>query len=175
MQVTAPKYYVSAADPAPYFLGVGWGVPSSQGGCYGCPPPLDLDLCAPWMAFAKSQKGQSEWTNGKNPKIAEYFKSAGVVSDQSDWWCAAFVHWSLAQSGIVGAGINGNAYKDWGVSIAEPKYGAIAIFKTGHVGFYVGSNGSNLIILHGNWSNRVDESDYITPGQIQEYRFPIGY
>jgi hypothetical protein len=64
----------------------------------------------------------------------------------------------------------------WGQSLDGPAYGAIAIFnRSSHIGFVVGRNGNNLIIIHGNWSDRIDVSNYIKPSEIQYYRYPNGY
>jgi uncharacterized protein (TIGR02594 family) len=109
--------------------------------------------------------------SNSGPKVDEYLKTAGASSPNA--WCAAFVHWCLAQNGIKGAGALGNNYKTYGTKLTTPKYGAIAIFMNGHVGFYVKTmpNG-NYQILHGNWSEKVSLSDYIKPEQIRMFVFP---
>ena len=58
-----------------------------------------------------------------------------------------------------------------------PMYGAIVIFKTYHIGFYMRENADGTLkILHGNWSNKVSISSGvygpIYPNEILEYRFP---
>ena len=136
----------------------------------------------PWMntALDEYKSGVKEVPRGSNsgPRVNVYLKYAGASSPNA--WCAAFVHWSLGQNGIKGAGARGADYLNWGNKLKSPKYGAIAIFKTNHVGFYMGKNvDGTLKILHGNWSNKVSISsgvyDPIYPNQIKEYHFPINY
>ena len=116
--------------------------------------------------------------NSHNPRIIEYLKSAGLSGDylkDETAWCASFLHWSMSQTGMKGAGARGANWSTWGQPLDGPTYGAIAIFKTGHVGLVAGQNGNNLIMLHGNWSNRIDLSNYIKPAEISTYRYPSGY
>ena len=134
----------------------------------------------PWMAYAKNElhKGVSEIRgSAANPDILKYLKSANIKTDSDEkyGWCASYVNWCLQQAGIDGAGARANSYHSWGYKLKEPKYGAIAIFTNSHVGFYVGTKGDNYIILHGNWSDKIQLSDYIKKGQIREFRFPNGY
>jgi uncharacterized protein (TIGR02594 family) len=130
---------------------------------------------APWMstAFEENKKGVKEEPLGSNsgPRVDEYLKYAGTTTPNA--WCAAFVHWCLGQNGIKGAGAIGNNYKKWGTKLDQPKYGAIAIFNTGHVGFYVKTlpNG-NYQIVHGNASDKVRLSDYTKPEEISMFVFP---
>lgn len=87
--------------------------------------------------------------------------------------CASFVQWCLGQNGIKGAGAAGKSYLNWGVKLDKPKYGAIAIFTTGHVGFYMATmKTGNYLILHGNWSDKVSKSDNIKPSEIKQFVFP---
>ncbi|MEI6697293.1 MAG: TIGR02594 family protein [Bacteroidota bacterium] len=136
------------------------------------------NTATPWMDKAKGEIGVKEYNPGSNLRIETYLKSAGLNNaTDATAWCAAFVHWSLAQAGIKGAGATGNNYKSWGIPLYKPAYGAVALFKTGHVGFYMGTNkDGTLKILHGNWSNRVKISsgvyDPIYPISIRQYRMP---
>ena len=135
----------------------------------------------PWMDVANQEheKGVAEIQgNSHNPRIIEYLKSAGLSGDylkDETAWCASFLHWSMSQAGMKGAGARGANWSTWGQPLDGPTYGAIAIFKTGHVGLVAGQNGNNLIMLHGNWSNRIDLSNYIKPAEISTYRYPSGY
>ncbi|WP_343748978.1 RHS repeat-associated core domain-containing protein [Fluviicola sp.] len=133
----------------------------------------------PWMKTALEEKDAKveEVPLGSNsgPKVDVYLASANASSPNE--WCASFVHWCLKQNGIEGAGAGGRNYLTWGIKLETPKYGAIAVFKSGHVGFYMGTNADGTLkILHGNWSNKVKISsgvyDPIYPEKIQEYRFP---
>jgi uncharacterized protein (TIGR02594 family) len=143
-------------------------------------PPNNTNSSAPWMDYAlkEAETKVKEYDPGSNPRIETYLKSADLnKATDATAWCGAFVHWSLSQAGIKGAGASGNNYSNWGKHLDKPKYGAIAIFKTGQVGFYMDKNkDGTLKILHGNWSNRVKISsgvyDPIYEKKIKEYRWP---
>ena len=135
---------------------------------------------APWMDYAQREIGQKEgevYGNPTNKRIVGYVNLTGLktTSDKQYAWCAAFANWSLKQAGIKGAGARGNDYLNWGEPLDEPEYGAVAVFKTGHVGFYAGRKGKNYKILHGNWGNKVELSNYIKPSEINKFRFPKSY
>ena len=85
------------------------------------------------------------------------------------------MNYCLEQAGIDGAGGKAYSYLNWGHKVTTPQYGAIVVFNESHVGFYVGMNGDNYIILHGNWSNMIEKSTYIKKSQLKEFRMPIGY
>ena len=143
----------------------------------------DIGLVAgtPWIDGANKEydNGVAEMPeDAHNPRIIEYLESTGLSGDylkDETGWCAAFVHWCLKQADIKGAGARPHDYDSWGQSLDGPAFGALAIFKTSHIGFVIGQFGVNLIILHGNWSNRISLSNYIKPGEIQYYRYPAGY
>ncbi len=144
---------------------------SPLGGYKNC----DLNNNAPWMQFAISQIGVKEVPMGENrgPDVEKYLRSTN--SEAGNPWCASFVNWCLQQSGYSGAGAQGNEYKTFGVPVnsENPPYGSIAIFKTGHVGFFSKKVRSGQVeIIHGNWSNRVCRS-IIEQENIQCYRFPF--
>lgn len=134
----------------------------------------------PWMKTALKEKsiGVRETKENSGPRVDIYLKFAGLKSPNK--WCASFAHWCLGQNGIKGGGGRGENWLKWGVKLENPKYGAIAIFKTNHIGFYMGKNpDGTLIILHGNWSDMIKISsgiyDPIYPKDIKEYRFPENY
>ena len=140
--------------------------------------PLTTNNRAPWMHVAESQIGVLEIPKGSNsgPEVNEYLASANL--DPGNSWCASFVNWCLKQSEYEGAGGSGSSYTSFGspVSKENPKYGSIACFNTGHVGFYAGqTKDGNYIIIHGNWSDGVRKSDYIKPDEIKCFRFPAKY
>jgi len=131
---------------------------------------------APWMttAFKELNAGVIEKPKGSNsgPRIDDYLKYAGVKSPKP--WCAAFVHWCLGQNGIKGAGARAFDYLKWGIKLDKPQYGAIAVFKKSHVGFYVGEGKKigTIKILHGNWGDQVILSESIKSDEILEFRWP---
>ena len=148
----------------------------SQTVIYGHKKPVNrTEDLTPWMttALQELKNGVKEIPKGSNsgPKVNEYLKSAGASPGNA--WCASFVHWCLKQNGIKGAGAAGKSYLNWGVKLDKPKYGAIAIFTTGHVGFYMATmKTGNYLILHGNWSDKVSKSDNIKPSEIKQFVFP---
>lgn len=81
----------------------------------------------------------------------------------------------MEQAGEEGAGPVGSSWNSWGEQIIQPVYGAVVIFKTGHVGFYLDTySDGTLKILHGNWSNKITVSNKFDPvnaNQISTYRF----
>lgn len=130
------------------------------------------------MDYARGEIGQRELNPGDNSRIVEYLNKAGNKSKHDETpWCASFAHWSLDKAGIKGAGPVGNSWSDWGVGITKPALGAIAIFKTGHVGFVAGeTQKGDLVMLHGNWGDKVELSTYgISKTSIKLYRYPNGY
>ena len=58
------------------------------------------------------------------------------------------------------------SYLDWGIEVAEPRYGDLVVFKSqdstwqGHVGFYVADLGNDILVLGGNQSDRVEYGKY---------------
>lgn len=78
---------------------------------------------------------------------------------------------------IEGAGASGKAYKNWsgGINIGNsPEYGSIVIFKTGHVGFVIGTtNEGKIDVIHGNWSDRIQRNDNIKMSEIDCFVRPI--
>lgn len=123
------------------------------------------------MNVAKQEINVSETKENTGPRIDEYLKSAGVSSPNP--WCASYVHWSFKQVGINGPGALGNNWLKWGVELDKPKYGAVAVFKTGHVGFYISTNENGTYkILHGNWGGKVEISSFIKPVEIKSFRYP---
>lgn len=136
-------------------------------------------ILTPWMkhAMAEYKKGIVEIPKGSNKseRINEYLKYAGVTSPNA--WCGAYAHWSMGQAGIEGGGARGRDWLNWGVKLDNPAYGAVAVFKSGHVGFVAGlTKDGKPVILHGNWSDKVSLSTYGIPKtDIREYRYPKDY
>jgi uncharacterized protein (TIGR02594 family) len=135
----------------------------------------------PWLDVAFKEHSD-EITAQNNPeRIVEYLRSTSLGPNHNGYlaWCAAFVNWSLKEAGIDGANSPGvSAWKNWGTKLDNPAYGAIAIWKDGsHVGFVVGENAEGkLVMLHGNWSKKVDLSTYgIDKSEIGSYVYPTGY
>jgi uncharacterized protein (TIGR02594 family) len=130
-----------------------------------------------WMDVALSQVGTIESSSGSNPKIEQYHKTGGLISARDDIpWCASFVNYCLVQAGMKRSGNSSYgpagalSFNSYGV-VVTPRYGAIALIKTGsstgfsnsgyHVGFVnkVNSDGT-VSILGGNQSDSVKLSNF---------------
>lgn len=127
---------------------------------------------APWMPFALAELGQREIPgDADNPRIQEYY--AAVIGAKGRRfkdevpWCAAFVGWSLAQAGVPHSGsLAARSYLRWGVETVAPFPGCIVVFSrppkpgSGHVAFWMGAEGRNVLVLGGNQNNRVCVKPY---------------
>lgn len=140
----------------------------------------------PWMEFAFQEFGQREIRGSReNPQIQKYFTMVSVAKPHDDTtaWCSAFVNWCMASVDIRGTGrANARSWLTWSNnSLGRPVYGAIAVFWRnqpnsweGHVGFYVGENGANLLILGGNQGvGEVSVKPY-PRSRLLGYRWPQG-
>ena len=141
------------------------GVPpidSSLEGDTAYVPGYVVDDDTSWMAAAEGELGQSRIAGaGNNERILAYLGTTtlgGLASGtDSTPWCAAFVNWSLSQSGIAG---NNSAraadWSSWGSNLTEPAMGAAVVVKwpgtnQRHVAFIAGQTASGrLVILGGN-------------------------
>jgi uncharacterized protein (TIGR02594 family) len=83
-------------------------------------------------------------------------------------WCGAFVAYILEQQGmpIPKHPLWSRSYLEWGIEVAEPRYGDLVVFKSqdstwqGHVGFYIADLGNDMLVLGGNQSDQVKYSRY---------------
>jgi uncharacterized protein (TIGR02594 family) len=134
----------------------------------------------PWMTLAESQIGIQELTNNNDGiDVEKYLQSCGLKKGQP--WCAAFVNWTLEESGIEGVKVN-PAYSlnwnTWGQGLSEPAYGAIATMKRkggGHIGFVAGKTPSGRIILLGGNQSDMVKLESFKASKILHYRYPEGY
>lgn len=140
----------------------------------------------PWMRTALGEYGQREIPGRRhNPRIVEYFTavSATIVDDETAW-CSAFVNWVMAQHNITGTRrANARSWLNWGNPLPEdaPYYGAITVLWRvsrrswkGHVGFYVGEEGNDLVLLGGNQGNSVSLRNY-PKSRLLAYRWPTQF
>jgi len=139
------------------------------------------DLIVPkWLKTAYLECGVDEHNHDR---IAVYLKVVGISYDPSIPWCAAFVAWTLKQSGMVY--FKSARARDWlsyGVDVTEtnpPPYGSIIVLwrgsitaSTGHVGFYLGSDLDYVWVFGGNQSSCVMVKPY-PKLQVMGYRWPI--
>jgi uncharacterized protein (TIGR02594 family) len=122
---------------------------------------------------AESYLGLKEYPGAKhNPKIIEFARLTGNawVEDDETPWCASFVGAVLAQSGLTGSGrLNARSYLDWGekADLDSAILGDVVVFWRGtrdgwqgHVGFYAGREGDDILVLGGNQGNAVSIASY---------------
>jgi len=124
-----------------------------------------------WMEFALREYGiKGISARGRTVNVVAYLKATGVGRSADETaWCSAFVNWCLLMAGFPGTGkANARSWLDWGgVSLEFPAYGCIVILwrganngPLGHVGFFVGMQGDNLLLLGGNQGNAVSIRPY---------------
>jgi len=150
------------------------------------PAPISLNSPSSkvpqWLQIAMTEVGQEEVPGlDHNPRILEYIRSASVdAASHGDElpWPSFFVNWALAQAGIAGTN-NGLAqsWLTWGMALEVPQPGAVVVFarqgqpRAGHVGFYLGDAGDQVLYLGGNVGNAVRIGAYPRSG-VLGYRWP---
>lgn len=114
-----------------------------------------------------------------NPRILEYHASTTLHAQTDEIaWCSAFVNWCMEQAKIHGTGLAlARSWLKWGMLLAEPKLGCVTILKRGsnpsqgHVGFWIGEDGSHLILLGGNQGDMVCLKPF-PKADVLGYRWP---
>lgn len=131
----------------------------------------------PWMGFASSQLGQTEYSPEDNPAIIGYHATTGRFKTDEIPWCSSFVNWAISQAGIKGTNsASASSWSRWGKKLNKPAYGSVASIDFGggihHVGFVAGINSSGrIILLGGNQNDMVKYSSYSTK-RIVAYSYP---
>jgi uncharacterized protein (TIGR02594 family) len=135
-----------------------------------------------WLSIAYKEIGQKEIPGPQNnPRILEYWRSitndSSITEDMP--WTSAFIEWSLNQVGIKGpkSGL-ARSWASWGRPLSEPAIGCIVVFwrdsptgMLGHVGFYVGEDADNVIVVGGNQNNSVSLAKF-PKSRVLAYRMP---
>lgn len=135
-----------------------------------------------WLAHARSLLGARERAgDADNQTIMQLFRDVGHgwVEHDETAWCAAFVGACLERSGIRSTrSLRARSYLDWGVELAEPRLGCIAVLSRGrdpalgHVAFYLGHDGDGIRLLGGNQDNAVTIARY-PASRVLSYRWPL--
>ena len=135
-----------------------------------------------WVTRARSYFGEKEIRGTKNnTRIVQLWETAKVpmkVKDDETPWCMAF--WCAINEECGIAAVRSGWARDglkWGTKIKEPCYGATVIFERGtggHIGFVVGRQGNDIVVLGGNQSDQVKLSVFPT-SRVLGYRWPNGY
>jgi uncharacterized protein (TIGR02594 family) len=140
----------------------------------------------PWLAIAQKEFGKqiAEFPAGSsNPEIEKYFTATThpPTTDKTPW-CAAFVSWCMAETKvpkITTANLRSAwapAWSTWGFSVGRPARGAVALTgprvdgTPGHMGFVMDEAGDKIVLLSGNWGDKVAE-DKIPKTQVVGYRW----
>lgn len=133
-------------------------------------PLVIPDPDPPWLVAALGELGVREVPGPRdNPRIREYHAEtgAGEAPDEVPW-CSSLVNWSLARAGL--RGTRSKTARSWltwsrGITIAEPRRGAIVVFErgaypAGHVAFELDGHGDEILVIGGNQGNAVTERVY---------------
>ena len=137
----------------------------------------------PWLEYAFAEYGVRETAGaGTTANIARYLATVGLAGHSDETaWCSAFVNWCMEQAGIRGTGrANARSWLDWGgICLGFPTYGCVTVLWResptswkGHVGFYMGREGSQVVLLGGNQGNAVSIRNY-PESRVLGYRWPI--
>lgn len=134
-----------------------------------------------WLEAAWAEFGVREIPGKENSaEILRYFREAGDTKVESEEtpWCAAFAGAMLKRAGCEGTGsLLARSYLDWGLSLDEPRFGAIAVLArgddpaAGHVGFLIGTTGEKLYLLGGNQNDAVTVAAF-DAARLLGFRWP---
>lgn len=137
-----------------------------------------------WLTTARKYIGQSETKGSKhNPLILKWWSAIRApFSDDETPWCAGFVGGVLEECGIKSSrSARARSYETWGIPIAVPILGAVAVLDRGprsngkgHVTFIAGRHlDGRLMGLGGNQGDSVNIKPF-EPSRVISYRMPSG-
>jgi uncharacterized protein (TIGR02594 family) len=111
-----------------------------------------------------------------NPRILRYFKAttlAGnpMASSDETPWCSAFACWCMEEAKVRSPrNTMAKSWLSWGSQLPlekDPPYGTVCVFwrgtpssASGHVGFFAGSEKTDVWVLGGNQFNSVSFAKY---------------
>lgn len=153
----------------------------------------DNEFDYPWIKWAEKEIGVKRTGIGAgNPRIIEYwqmFRMSGIKNEKVSW-CSAFVGAALEASGINTNSQDKLIYQkrtkdssqywlhwDGGCKLDQAAYGCIAVMTRsggGHVGFIIGEDGDNWVLLGGNQGSAVSISKF-PKSRFIGYVVPNGY
>jgi len=123
-----------------------------------------------WLEIAWAERGQREIAGkADNARILAYYRDAGhpEVAHDETAWCAAFVGACLVRAGERGTGsLMARSYLGWGERLDAPRVGAVGVLPrgddptAGHVGFVVGAQAADVLLLAGNQGDAVSVATY---------------
>jgi uncharacterized protein (TIGR02594 family) len=137
----------------------------------------------PWFDIATREIGVRSFPPGSsNPRITTYHDQTNLRGyDDNASWCSSFVNWALAEAGLAGTGSAlARSWLDWGVPLASPRLGCIAVLSRedpagwkGHVGFFVRQDDEHLHLLGGNQLDEV-RLHFYPRAALLGFRWPAG-
>ncbi len=140
-------------------------------------PPL-------WLHEAGRLMGTREIAGAKsNPVIMGWATKLGgwianVYRNDDTPWCGLFVAHcigaTLPDEKLPSNPLSALAWGKFGVPLAKPRLGAVAVFSRkggGHVGFYLGEDATTVTVRGGNQSNAVTETR-VLKSRLVGYRWP---
>ena len=132
-----------------------------------------------WLTHARTYLGTAEIPGKQNnPTIIRWLKElkSWWLEDETAW-CGTYVAAVLRESGLPVAKhwYRAKDWLNWGLVLAQPTYGAIAVFERkggGHVGFVVGKDKlGNILVLGGNQGDAVNIKAF-PAYRVAGYRWP---
>jgi uncharacterized protein (TIGR02594 family) len=131
--------------------------------------PRDFEAF-PWMKFALQDfnKGELDGPVFRNPRFLDYIETCGMYEGDEIRWSSAFANWCMRRAGLRGSErAHARSWLSWGWALPAPVYGCVVVLwretpvsGVGHVGFYVGRQGSHLWLIGGNQTNSVSIKPY---------------
>lgn len=138
-----------------------------------------------WLQIALGELGVKELPPPQsNPRIEEYHASTSLGRASQDVpWACSFVSWVLEQSHVPGNLKSARCadYLNFGISISEPKQGAITILgstgipeaRSGQAGFLLKADAETVTVVAGNVDNQVAIVNY-PRNRVRGFRWPSG-
>ena len=140
-----------------------------------------------WLALARRKIGTREAPGpANNPTILGWAKRLGnrvlgILYNADDVpWCGVFVAYCLDEAGIAAPllAVRAKSWATWGSTIRPERLapGAVLVFEReggGHVGFYVGEDGTHYHVLGGNQDDAVSVAR-IPKSRLIASRWPRG-
>lgn len=145
-----------------------------------------MEKVSHWLEWAEKEIGVKRKTH--TARIIEYwakFKMSGI-KDEAVPWCSAFIGFCLESAGISTASKDKTRTKDssqywlhWtgGHKLDKPEHGCIAVMTRsggGHVGFLIGEDGDNWVLLGGNQGSAVSIAKF-PKNRFIGFIMPNGY
>lgn len=133
----------------------------------------NFDPHTPWMPIARAELGVMETPGPANTaRIADYHATTrGPKGNDKISWCSSFLNFCITKAGLVGTNRRlARSWLTWGQPMSQDEFrpGCVVVFKRagvddgvhGHVAFGLRIEGTKVVVLGGNQSNRVCEKAY---------------